>query len=779
MLRNVSLACSSAVSASLCKKSKPAWSLLSAARFSDKKKGDDLETDLQKDLKKLNEILKSGINETESPVQKQEQPAVDKNFMNFRKQAEQEAFNRSSNMFSWKVALATLAVGGSCLAALFYVKKIRLDEREKHRKQVAGKARIGGEWELVNTDGKLEGSQELRGNWLLMYFGFTHCPDICPDEIEKMVKVVKIIESKKEATPIVPVFISVDPERDTIARVKEYCAEFSSKLRGFTGTTEQVNKVAKTFRVYHSQGPRTNKQEDDYIVDHTVIMYLIDPDGQFYDYYGQNRQAEEIANVIQMKVLNKMAAKPDDVKNEFSVRIAKQSGDTRYSVMMFNGMDKVETSKWTMDSNVTMEREDNRGVVLATQTVQEYGEGSEYGRAAREEARRKKFGRQSKSYKLDNQPWRLAFKEPKGRVRQMRGIREGGANEHADYWVFLKPTQSSEFKAYKVDEWHKFLPAITHKTLDIDQAEEQFSQRNKVMNQFALKAAIQNQLNAADETELTEQQKRLLKIKDEGSSDDSEDGDDEGEGEEGKKKNKKKKKNLKPTKEKRQRVENSDEVAKYESSDGEDEGREYDYISDSGTDSDREQVPSDEKIEKQLVGVAEEEGAREHFDSDSSESDDDLAKKLKPDGEKKKSNDIEERDSSGSDTDDPDNEKIDSVVFLPKKEAKEGESSKKRAATDDAALKNDELGPSDPKKAKTGAKFEEGLNEETVRRYLRRKPHTTKELLQKMTGKCEGMNKSEMVTRLAAILKAIEPHQSKQLKGKKEVLFFSLTNTVA
>ncbi|CAP24500.1 Protein CBR-SCO-1 [Caenorhabditis briggsae] len=318
MLRTVQLACSSA---SLCKNTKSLWSITSAARFSDKKKGDDLETDLQKDLKKLNEILKTGIKETESITEKlnevpKGQESVDKNFMNFRKQAEQEAFKRSS-IFNWKTVLATFAIGGSCLAALFYIKKIRMDEREKHRKQTAGKARIGGEWELVNTDGKLEGSEQLRGNWLLMYFGFTNCPDICPDEIEKMVKVVEIIESKKDATPIVPVFISVDPERDSVARVKEYCSEFSEKLRGFTGSTEQVNKVAKTFRVYHSQGPRTNKQEDDYIVDHTVIMYLIDPDGQFHDYYGQNRKAEEIANVIEMKVLKYQAQNRKSLLNLF------------------------------------------------------------------------------------------------------------------------------------------------------------------------------------------------------------------------------------------------------------------------------------------------------------------------------------------------------------------------------------------------------------------------------------------------------------------------------
>lgn len=259
------------------------------------------DADLEKELERLNEVLKKDFDATV----KQNEEQIDKNFMNFKARSERDAYQRSASMFSWKVAAATLGIGGSCLLALFYIRKIRLEEREKHMKYVAGKARIGGDWELVNTQGKLEGSEQLKGSWLLLYFGFTHCPDICPDEIEKMVKVVDILDAKedKEKIPIKPIFISVDPERDTVERVREYCAEFSPKLQGYTGTPEQVNKVAKTFRVYHSQGPRTGKNKDDYIVDHTVITYLIDPDGHFHDYYGQTRTAEEIANVIEMKVL--------------------------------------------------------------------------------------------------------------------------------------------------------------------------------------------------------------------------------------------------------------------------------------------------------------------------------------------------------------------------------------------------------------------------------------------------------------------------------------------
>ncbi|VDM81162.1 unnamed protein product [Strongylus vulgaris] len=304
--------------------SRPSATVTTSPKILLRKKPD---ADLEKEMKKLNEMLKKDFDST---VKKSEEE-IDKTFMNFKAKKEspycligyntaivllllltinrlfnfQSAAYKRSMIFSWKIAAATLGVGATCLLALFYIRKIRLEEREKHMKYIAGKARIGGDWELVNTEGKPEGSEQLKGNWLLLYFGFTHCPDICPDEIEKMIEVVNILDSKpeKDRIPIKPIFISVDPERDTPARVKEYCAEFSPKLQGYTGTVEQVNKVAKTFRVYHSQGPRTGKDKDDYIVDHTVITYLIDPDGHFHDYYGQNKTAEEIANIIQVKVL--------------------------------------------------------------------------------------------------------------------------------------------------------------------------------------------------------------------------------------------------------------------------------------------------------------------------------------------------------------------------------------------------------------------------------------------------------------------------------------------
>ncbi|KAM3718453.1 General transcription factor IIF subunit [Dirofilaria immitis] len=450
-----------------------------------------------------------------------------------------------------------------------------------------------------------------------------------------------------------------------------------------------------------------------------------------------------------------------------------------------------------------MAREDNKEQAAASEIRQDYGEGSEYGKALREEARRKKYGLQLQTYQHDNQPWMLSITDSSSKERKFRSIREGGAGEHADYWVFLK--SGEEFHAYKIDEWYQFMPFSTHRTLDIDQAEERFRERNRVMNQFALKAQIQQQLKAMDEDgEQMIKTTKSLKIKDEASSDensDGEKGDDEDDAPGRSLKPKKSSKlAVRARKDKRQRVENADEVAAYESDDGDDEGREYDYMSDSGSESDRDAIPMEQKVDEAMVAVGDETGLKkligdDFSDTDSSDVDgSSTAKKLfslveDDDGDeiKKQFIDVDERDSSGSDSDDPDKE-INSAIFLPVKKAPEEPlpSARKRP------LENATLADAEAKKIKTEQPIttpsalpaqptanQDGLNEETVRRYLRRKPHTTKELLSKIKSKCGDMEKSEIVQKLAAILKRIEPHQFKQKHGKKEVLFFSLNNNLA
>ncbi|XP_032304191.1 protein SCO1 homolog, mitochondrial [Coturnix japonica] len=175
-------------------------------------------------------------------------------------------------------------------------KKAKEDKLEKERNRGIGKPLLGGPFALVSHDGQPKTNKDYLGQWVLIYFGFTHCPDICPEELDKMMEVVDEIDGIPSLPDLTPLFITIDPERDTEEAIAKYVKEFSPKLVGLTGTRAQIDQVAKAFRVYYSEGPKD--EDNDYIVDHTIIMYLLGPDGDFVDYYGQNKRSAEISASI-------------------------------------------------------------------------------------------------------------------------------------------------------------------------------------------------------------------------------------------------------------------------------------------------------------------------------------------------------------------------------------------------------------------------------------------------------------------------------------------------
>lgn len=178
-----------------------------------------------------------------------------------------------------------------------------------------GRASIGGTFNLTDEDGKPYTEKELLGRWTLIYFGFTMCPDICPAELTKVGEALEKLEKRgRNVSPtkndktngrdmsISPLFISIDPERDSPKRSAEYARGFHQAFTGVSGTVEQVTDVAKKYRVYFSKDESPDG-DDDYLVDHSIVTYLIDPKGEFQEFYGKNASAAEIASRIEARLL--------------------------------------------------------------------------------------------------------------------------------------------------------------------------------------------------------------------------------------------------------------------------------------------------------------------------------------------------------------------------------------------------------------------------------------------------------------------------------------------
>jgi len=140
-------------------------------------------------------------------------------------------------------------------------------------------ARIGGAFALVDQDGRTVTDRDFAGRYRIVYFGYTFCPDVCPTDVQNIAAALKLLERDHAALArrIVPVFITVDPARDTPAVLKRFVSAFHPRLVGLTGTPEQIAKVAKAFGIYFAKGAGT---ADGYLMDHSRQIYLFDPDGR-------------------------------------------------------------------------------------------------------------------------------------------------------------------------------------------------------------------------------------------------------------------------------------------------------------------------------------------------------------------------------------------------------------------------------------------------------------------------------------------------------------------
>ena len=273
---------------------------------------------------KNNEIPKENNKETEINRQQEEYDSDSE---------DQNSFKASRTKLMFTIAASSLVMFG-IYQSLNYLKPEVTDAKKKKLGQVTyvGKPEIGGPWKLLNTDGKFVTHKDFAGKYYLIYFGFTQCPDVCPMSMQKISKVLKKIKSSQEFKyyDIECFFVSVDPDRDTLERIKQYC------IKGLTHLSNDhpdFKDIMKKFKIHSSKiylskedieidkkaleknvpnvvtsmdklEPKNNLK---YSLDHTIVTYLFSPNNTFLTYLSSNLNPEEMYSIITDEIMNDMS----------------------------------------------------------------------------------------------------------------------------------------------------------------------------------------------------------------------------------------------------------------------------------------------------------------------------------------------------------------------------------------------------------------------------------------------------------------------------------------
>jgi len=164
---------------------------------------------------------------------------------------------------------------------------------------------IGGPFHLVDGQGKAVSDQTYHGRPVLLYFGFTSCPDVCPTDLARIERIARRVQQSGAPAPV-PIFVSIDPERDTPARMKAYVGAFGKDFVGLTGTPAQVAQIADRYAVYYRKVPYG--QHGQYTMDHSTYLFLLDRNGRYVDHFGRSVDEAEVARSIVAELSAKPAA---------------------------------------------------------------------------------------------------------------------------------------------------------------------------------------------------------------------------------------------------------------------------------------------------------------------------------------------------------------------------------------------------------------------------------------------------------------------------------------
>jgi protein SCO1/2 len=154
---------------------------------------------------------------------------------------------------------------------------------------------IGGAFALKDQTGKVRTDADFRGQLMLVYFGFTYCPDICPTDLQAIGLAMDQLGA--DAASVQPLFVTLDPERDTVDHLAQYVTLFHPRLIGLTGSIKDVSQAADAYRVYYKR-VTTGTKPDDYTVDHSAFIYLIDRDGKYLGFFPPGTDAAKMVDMI-------------------------------------------------------------------------------------------------------------------------------------------------------------------------------------------------------------------------------------------------------------------------------------------------------------------------------------------------------------------------------------------------------------------------------------------------------------------------------------------------
>ncbi len=156
--------------------------------------------------------------------------------------------------------------------------------------------KIGGPFELTNQFGETVRASDFHGGYMMIFFGYTFCPDVCPTTLTTISTALDMLGDT--ASNVTPVFVTVDPERDTPEYLKDYLQHFHPAIQGLTGTADQIKKIAKAYGVYYAKVQESGADAEDYLMDHTSITFLMGPDGQYKAHFSHDTGADAMAEKL-------------------------------------------------------------------------------------------------------------------------------------------------------------------------------------------------------------------------------------------------------------------------------------------------------------------------------------------------------------------------------------------------------------------------------------------------------------------------------------------------